>query len=172
MTSRILTLIALSAAFALTVRAESSPTSIGGGVHYNHYIDNIDTDDIDEDAFSYTIALRNNASPLLGFELGAELQPEEMTGRDEMTVIPQAYLFLGKVIYGGAGIGIGYYDGDFADDPNYYLRAGLDLEALPGIFLDISARYVIQDIDEVGDEVEDDIDTDTITLGANLRFSI
>ncbi|HEY8241718.1 MAG TPA: hypothetical protein VIH35_09740, partial [Kiritimatiellia bacterium] len=85
---------------------------------------------------------------------------------------PQAYLFLGKVIYGGAGIGIGYYDGDFADDPNYYLRAGLDLEFIPGIFLDVSARYVVQDIEEVEDEVDDNVDTDTVTLGANLRFRI
>ena len=172
MTTRLLPFLALSAALALSASAASAPTSIGGGVHYNRFVDDVDTDDIDQDAFSYVIALRNNASALLGFELDVELQPEELTGRDEMTYIPQAYLFLGKVIYAGAGIGIGYFDGDFAEDPNYYLRAGLDLEALPGLFLDISARYIIQDIDEAGDEIEENIDGDTITLGANLRFSI
>ncbi|HEY8241618.1 MAG TPA: hypothetical protein VIH35_09235, partial [Kiritimatiellia bacterium] len=66
----------------------------------------------------------------------------------------------------------GYFDGDFADEPNYYLRAGLDLEALPGLFLDISARYIVQDIEEVDEEVDHNIDFDTITLGANLRFEI
>ena len=172
MASKFLPFLVLSAALALSASAASSPTSIGGGVQYNHYVDDVDTDNIDENAFSYVIALRNNASALLGFELDLELQPEELTGREEMTYVPQAYLFVGKVIYAGAGIGIGYFDGEFADDPNYYLRAGLDLEALPGLFLDISARYVIQDIDETGDEIKENIDGDTITLGANLRFSI
>ena len=173
MTTRILTVLALVLAAGISsTRAASAPTSLGGGVQYNHYVDDVDADNIDENAFSYVIALRNNASPLLGFELDLELQPEDLTGRDDMTYVPQAYLFLGKVIYAGAGIGIGYFDGDFADDPNYYLRAGLDLEFLPGIFLDVSARYVIQDIDQVSDEVTENIDGDTITLGANLRFSI
>lgn len=164
-------LIALGLFVAAPVHAEGE-TSIGGGVHYNIYIDDIESDDVDEEAFSYVIALRHNFSPLLGLEIAGELQPEDMTGREEDTIIPQAYLFVGKVVYAGAGIGIGYYDGDFADDPNYYLRAGLDLEFIPDLFLDISARYVVQDIDEVGDEIEESVDTDTITLGANLRFKI
>jgi hypothetical protein len=171
------TLPALALATALVIgsasaRAADSQTSLGGGVHYNRYVDDIDTDDIEEEAYSYLIALRHNASYLLGTEFDLEFQPEDLTGREETTYIPQAYLFLGKVIYAGAGIGIGYFDGEFADEPNYYLRGGLDLEVLPGLFLDVSARYVVQDIDEVDDEVDDNVDTDTITLGANLRISI
>ncbi|MFH0909854.1 MAG: outer membrane beta-barrel protein [bacterium] len=175
MTSKLLSLLTVSAALAFATapaRAANASTSIGGGVQYNHYLDDVDTDHIDENAFSYVIALRNNTSYLLGFEIDLELQPEELTGRDEMTYVPQAYLFLGKVIYAGAGVGISYFDGDFADEPNYYLRAGLDLEALPGLFLDISARYIIQDIENISDEVTESIDGDSITLGANLRFRI
>jgi hypothetical protein len=177
MNRSILTCLGLVAVFLVAAAPayaddDDGVTSIGGGVHYNKYLDDIESDDVEEEAFSYVVALRRNVNWLIGMELAGELQPEDLTGREEDTIIPQAYLFLGKVIYGGAGIGIGYYDGDFADDPNYYLRAGLDLEFIPGIFLDVSARYVVQDIEEVEDEVDDNVDTDTVTLGANLRFRI
>jgi hypothetical protein len=152
-------------------RAEGT-TSLGGGVHYNKYVDDIDSDDVDDEAFSYVVALRHSFGFLLGFEADIEVQPEDMTAREEDTIIPQAYLYVGKVVYAGAGIGVGYYDGDFADEPNYYLRAGLDLEILPGFYLDVAARYVVQDIEEIEDEIDDNVDTDTITIGANARFKI
>jgi hypothetical protein len=62
-------------------------------------------------------------------------------------------------------------DGDFADDPFYALRAGLNLELLPSVFVDISANYRFNDSAQFeGDDT--DIDTDTVFLGAALRFAL
>ena len=36
--------------------------------------------------------------------------------------IPQGWALVGSVLYGGAGIGIGNFDGEWQDDPFYALR--------------------------------------------------
>ena len=57
------------------------------------------------------------------------------------------------------------------NEPFFALRAGLNLELLPRIFVDISANYRFNDTAELKDE-DTDIDTDTIFLGAALRFAL
>lgn len=54
-------------------------------------------------------------------------------------------------------------------DPFFGLRAGFDIHLLPYIFLDINANYRFEDWDDISD-VDEDISTDTITLGAAVRI--
>ncbi len=80
---------------------------------------------------------------------------------------PQAYLLLGGALYGGVGAGIFYSDSDFADRPFYVLRAGLNIMPTANMTLDINANYRFTEWDS---DLMQDIDTDTATLSAALRF--
>ena len=154
---------------ALTSSAETEHR-IGGGVHYLRTIGDIEDDDnFDEDSLSFSASYQLRPAGLLAFEFGAEYVPD-FGGTDEELIQPQAYVLLGKAIYVGVGIGIGYFDGDWQDDPFYAFRAGLDLEVLPRIYLDINANYRFQD-SEVLDTIDED-DLDAVTIGASLRIAL
>jgi hypothetical protein len=140
---------------------------IGGGANYWIAVDDIDDEDIDDDGFSYLVSYQHWWD-FLGLEVDLELLPDRF---GETAYAPEAYLLFGGTIYGGAGIGIVNIDGDFADEPFYALRVGLNLELLPKVFVDISANYRFNDTGEL-DNSETDIDTDTVFLGAAVRFGL
>ena len=62
-----------------------------------------------------------------------------------------------------------YSDGVFNDSPFYMLRAGFDFAILPFLSLDINANYRFDDWSSFS---TNDLDTDTIRLGAAIRFSL
>ena len=149
-------------------QAAESPHQIGVGAHYWHTLDNIDVDEVDEDGVSW-IASYQYKPGYLGLGLDLEWKEEGIAGSPESVYEPQDYLILGKDLYGAAGIGGYYFDGDFAEDPFYFFRAGVDLEVVPSLHLDIHAVYRFEKWDDVNAD-ESDIDTDTVTLGAALRL--
>ncbi len=67
------------------------------------------------------------------------------------------------------GIGGYYSDGKFKEDPFFAFRAGLDLEVLPVLSVDINVNYRFEKWDDLSAEGKE-IDTDTITLGAAARL--
>lgn len=144
---------------------------IGAGVHYWVTLDDVDVEDVEEDGFAYLLTYQYNAGTLLSFELDLEIFPEELTGTDDNLYAPQAFILLGSTIYAGFGAGYYYYDGDFSDDPFFTLRAGLNIELLPKIHLDANVNYHLSDISDF-DDIDDDIDTDTLTLGAAIRIEL
>jgi hypothetical protein len=135
---------------------------IGLGGHYWKTVDDIDISHIDEDGIALVVSYQYKPS-LLGLQLDVEIADEQLTGLDETVYSPQVFLIAGGLVYGGLGIGVRYADGEFSDEPFYALKAGLDFELLPRIHLDINANYRFENWDT--DEVEEDIDTDTVTLG-------
>ena len=144
----------------------SAEHRLGGGVNYWVMLDDID-DGFDDKGLSYLVSYQYWAG-LLGVELDVELLPDRL---DETAVAPQAYLLVGKGIYGGAGIGIINSGGDFADKPFFALKAGVNLELLPSTFVDISANYRFSDKEDLNDDNKN-IDTDTVFLGAAFRFAL
>ena len=70
-----------------------------------------------------------------------------------------------------AGMGLIRTNGEFADDPFYAFRVGLNLELLPRVNVDISANYRFNDSVQLEDD-DTDIDADTIFLGAAIRFAL
>lgn len=160
-------LFALIAGLGLSATAGEGNHRIGAGVNYWTSIDDVEIDDIDEDGLAYVIGYQYDAG-LLGFGVDFEMLPDRF-GEDSYA--PQAYLTLGGAIYAGAGIGIVSTDGEWADDPFFSLRAGLDLEILPSIHLDIFGQYRFESEQDLEDETTD-IDTDTIYLGAALRIGL
>ena len=167
------TLVVIALFFALfftlgKVSWADSSHRIGVGAHYWVTVDDIDKDNIDEDGLAIIASYQYLLTKYLKFEVNAEYLEKGYAGSDKSVLSPQAYILIGNGLYAGAGIGINYSDGEFADEPLYALRAGIDLEILPSISLDINANYRFENWDF--DEIEDDIDGDTITVGAILRL--
>ncbi len=140
---------------------------IGIGTNYWKAVDDIDFDDVDDDGFSFIGSYQYHPGGLFYFEADLEVLPDRF---GESAYAPQAFVLLGRSIYGGAGIGIEYRDSDFADEPFFALRAGLNLELLPGIYADIYGIYRFNDTAQIEDEATD-IDSDTIFMGAAVRLA-
>ena len=159
----------LFAATAIGVgKATAGEHRLGGGANYWVAIDDIDTDDgsVDENGMGLFASYQYWES-LLGIELDLEFLPDRF---GESAISPQAFMLIGKSIYGGLGIGTVYSDGEFAEKAFYSLRAGFNFELLPGIYTDIYGIYRFNDTANL-DNVSKDIDTDTVFLGAAVRFS-
>ena len=135
---------------------------LGLGGHYWRSVDDIDITEIDEDGFAMVVSYQYKPT-LIGFQFDVEVADEQLTGKSKAVYSPQAFVIVGGLVYGGLGIGTHYTDGEFADEPFYALKAGLDFELLPHIHLDINANYRFDNWDI--DEVSEDVDTDTVTLG-------
>jgi len=139
---------------------------IGFGANYWQTIDNIDVENVDEHGFSYVASYQYGFVPFVKFEAGLEILPD-MAGASNTVLAPELFVTFGALIYAGAGIGVYYDDGEWGNAPFYMLRAGVDIPILPRTFLDISANYRFNDWDSL--ELSD-VDSDTIRLGAMIRF--
>jgi hypothetical protein len=160
---------ALALALTVTAPAENGPHRLGVGAHYWTAMGDVNIEDVDKDGFSW-LATYQYRPGAIGLGVDLEWMDKGFGGSEETVYEPQAYLILGQSIYAAAGIGGYYTDDGFADDPFYFFRAGLDLELFAGIRLDVHAIYRFETWDSLNEE-STDIDTDTITLGAALRFS-
>ena len=157
-------------AWAQGVRAESAHR-LGVGANYWTMLDDIDVGNIDKNGVSWLATYQYKPAALLKLEADLEVFPEGFQGIDGAAYAPEAYLILGSTIYGAVGVGILYADGDFADDPFYALRAGLDLEIIPQFHLDLNVNYRFTEWANANDMTKD-INADTMTLGAALRFEL
>lgn len=157
--------VALMIAFTTTSFAQKN-SRLGVGANYWTAVDDIEWDEFEDDGISYFASYQYWPS-LFGFEIAGEYRPDGVG--DEDIYAPQVFLLVGQAFYAGAGVGINYANSEWADDPFYALKAGLNLELVPAIYLDIFATYRFSDFDEVGFG-DDEIDTDTVYLGAAVRF--
>lgn len=144
---------------------------LGVGVNYWTTVDNIDVNDIDENGSSWLITYQLRLAALLRLETDLEIFPSDFEGIHGTVYAPQAYLVVGMGLYAALGAGILYNDGDFADEMFYALRAGIELEIIPELYLDLNANYRFADGSSLS-EIGHDIDGDTITLGAALRLAL
>lgn len=146
---------------------------IGGGVHYWKTIKQLDDEKdktkLDDNGISYY----GSYQYVIGFfkaEIDVEVFPKNFRGSDKLSISPQAFALVGGLIYGGIGVATTWTDDDKVDkkfsDPFGILRAGLDIELLPALHLDINGNYQFTQWANW-----DRFDTDTITLGAQARFA-
>lgn len=164
-TSLTLVLVALAVLGAGHVPAEAG-ARFGGGIHYLNTLGEIkDNSEFDENSIGIMGSLLFT-SQLLKLEANLEYIPD-YAGLDEALILPQGYALLGDFIYGGVGIGTGYFDGEWMEDPFYALRAGVDFY-LGGLDLDVFATYRFMTWSEIEGLEEDD--ADSITFGALIRF--
>ena len=160
----VLVLAGVLALTAPAARAAGSKVRLGVGANYWVSLEDVDDVDFDDNGLSGMVTFQYLPLSYLKIEVDAEVLPEGFLGSTEQVWQPQAYLLLGDFIYGGAGVGMYYTDGEFADDPFFALKAGVDIPLGP-IHLDLNANYRFE-----GQLQGSDIDTDTIFLGAAVRF--
>lgn len=156
----------IAAVFVIVQPASAGDHRLGMGVHYWDTVDNIDIEDYDDSGYSWLVSYQYKPS-LVGYEFDVEFADDQPGNPDKWTYSPQAFVLIGGTIYGGVGAGLHYADGE-SSDPFYALKAGVDFELLPYIHMDINANYRFENWDV--DAVEEDVDTDTVTLGAVVRF--
>ncbi len=140
--------------------------SIGGGIHYLRTLGSIkDSSEWDPDAVGFLVSYQYDLT-IIKLEADLEWIPD-FGGTDEALFQPHAWALVGDLIYAGAGIGIGYWDGDWQDNPFYALRVGAALK-LGSLTIDGYTSYRFQ-TSKVFDEVDED-DLDALTFAALLRF--
>jgi hypothetical protein len=160
--------IVMAGSLALAVNARAGGDGrLGVGAHYWTTVKNIDVHNVDEHGYSWLATCQYWPS-LIGLEADVEWFQSGYAGADQETYEPQAYLLVGSGIYGAAGIGGYYWDGEWGDRPFYALRGGLNFELLPSLYLDVNANYRFEDWAGLK---ASDIDSDTITLGAAVRLA-
>jgi hypothetical protein len=149
--------------------AADTEHAIGFGFHYLTVLEDI-RPELDEDGISYVLSYRFRPVEYVGIQAEFEVYPDEFLGLEDPIVFPQGFFMLGKTVYVGAGLGLMYYDGEFSSSPTGILRAGLDLELVPHLSVNLHANYLFTEWNDLED-VDQDIDTDTITLGAAARIT-
>jgi hypothetical protein len=156
-------------ALALGAVGADAGHRVGGGANYWKTLDDIELTNIDEEGFGYFVGYQYLSQSLWGLGLELEQLPDGWGGSEDDVYAPQAYLMLGRTLYVAGGAGYYYTDGEFADQPFYNLRAGVDLPLAPAVSLDVFANYRLDDWDDLG-ESDTNVDTDTVILGVALRF--
>ncbi len=160
--------IALAAlAVCVTPIHNAYALSVGGGVHYLRNLGEIEDNGYEANSFSIIGSVQ---FPLAMLKLEADVEYMfDLMGTDEAAWLPQAYALVGGMIYGGVGIGIVNFDGEWADDPFYNLRAGVNLP-LSSMSLDLYATYQFWNDEQLEDLTGDDLDS--ITFAGVLRFDL
>ncbi|HET6348090.1 MAG TPA: hypothetical protein VFH88_03310 [Candidatus Krumholzibacteria bacterium] len=164
----LLLFLVVATAMTTVVSVSSAGSSIGGGLHYLHAVKDIDKNTtLDKNSFSIL------GSYMFGLGLvSVEAQVEYVfnyAGTDHSMWTPSAWAVTHGLIYAGAGIGIGYSNGDWQDDPFYALRAGVNLP-LAAFKLDAYATYQFQNGGQLKTVTGEDLDS--VTLAAILRFPL
>ena len=151
--------------------AQAGSHRIGVGANYWKTLNDIDVEDftnIDETGLSWLASYQYAPEGLFKLEIDLEYYPK-LGPEQKAFWSPEAFVLVGGTLYAGIGIG-DYYNGDvFSNNPFFMLRAGVDFAILPFLSLDINANYRFSNWDN---DVADDVDTDTVRLGAALRFSL
>jgi len=162
--------MALLLAVVVTLPMTAFPDQrIGVGVHYWKTVDSLQ-EGMDEDGVSWLVTYQRSMFPLLKAQVDLEVFPSTYAGSRKTVYAPQVIAVVGGVLYAGAGIGILYTDRRFARRPFYLVRAGLDIPILPSVRLDLNANYHFSEWDGVN-RMARDVSSDTVTLGAAVRWS-
>ena len=109
-----------------------------------------------------------NPRNLLQFKADLDVLPQNSATDTDTVLLPQMFVAVGDDLYAGLGTHYTIEDGVLIDDPQFSLRAGVDLEILPYIFLDISADYRFDDWRELKEE--DAFSEDEVVWGGALRI--
>ncbi len=169
---------ALAAALvaALLAAAPSAATAgesfeIGIGANYWYSIKEAKDKSFDRDGLGWMLTSRIFLSDFFSIGLEVEQTPEDFVFLEDKLYLPAAYALVGNVVYAGLGIGNYYYDGDFYGDIWYALRAGFKIPILSrSLVLDVNVNYRVEDWDKIK-KARDDIDSDTLMVGAALRLA-
>jgi len=164
---------ALAIALLFPLAATAGSHRLGFGYHYWKTLDDIDVSDLDEvddNGYAGVVSYQYLPGGIARFEFDLEYYKDGFGGSTDTAYSPQAFILFGRVLYVGFGLGATKSDnlpsGDDWSDIWYAGRVGVEFLLLPRIHLDINANYRGNTF-----ELPQDVESDTMTLGAALRFA-
>ena len=161
-------LIAVLVLLGLGAAPAAAEQRLGVGLHYWRTLDDLaEGDDVDRDGLAGLLTYQYVPTGLFKVQVDLEYFDSGFGGATDAVYSPQVYLVVGGRFYGAVGVGVLYSDSfeDSVSDPFYAFRAGVDFVVLPRVHLDVNANYRTSEWDQI------EADTDTITLGAAVRFA-
>ena len=171
-----MTLLGITALLVATAGAAKAQAprkhTLGIGAHFFRTVDSFnDLSGIDEDGNSWVVSYQYLPRGLFRFEIDLEYFPDGFSGSLDTAFAPQFFVLVGHGLYGGIGVGQTFADDliDDATDPYYMARFGWELGILGAIGVDLQATYLFDNWDDVRGF---DINSDTLTVGAVLRFDL
>jgi hypothetical protein len=150
----------------------AADSSIGVGIHSWRTVDDLRSEgfsNLRRSGISYLLSYQYSPGALLKLEVDAEYFNKGFGGSTHYAIAPQAFVLVGGLIYGGAGIGT-TYSKDFSNDfssPFYTARVGVNLHLLPRFHLDVNGNYRFHAWNELKG-----VSTGTVTVGAVARLGI
>ncbi|MFL6199950.1 MAG: hypothetical protein ACJ76J_12280 [Thermoanaerobaculia bacterium] len=154
---------------ALIAGPAAADHRIGFGVHHWQTVDDLADEGfegIDDKGTSGIVSYQYMPEGIFSLELDLEYFADGFAGSTEAAYSPQAYLLVGHGLYAGAGVGVTHSDGE-TSDMFYAAKLGFDIAIIPRLSLDVNANYRFDDWDLI-----DDVETDTVTLGALVRLRL
>lgn len=161
---KFLILLLCAAAFAPSVRAESS---LGVGLRYFQMTDSLPKPFKDRGGGGF-INWRTYFTDWFGAMAEVDVYVDGFAGTRNEVLSPQAFLVLGRPVYAAVGGGYLFCDGDLSDDPFLALRLGAQGPLTTWFMYDISVSYEFAEWSGVND-VDDRFESDTVVIGAGLR---
>ena len=154
---------------ALIAGPAAADHRIGFGVHHWQTVDDLADEGfegLEDEGTSGIVSYQYMPEGIFSLELDLEYFADGFGGSTEEAFSPQAYLLIGHGLYAGAGVGVIHSDGE-TSDMFYAARIGFDISIIPRLSLDVNANYRFDDWDLV-----DEVETDTVTLGALVRLRL
>lgn len=164
--------LAVTVAVFTASPARTADHFLGVGIHYWQTIDSFPSDfdfDIDDSGVSFLLSYRADPAGLLKFQGDLEYFSNGFAGSPKEAFSPQVFVLVGDFFYGGVGAGITYSSGlpsDFSD-VFFLARLGLKMTLVPRVQFDVNFNFQSGAFSEL-----DNADTDSITLGAAVRFKL
>lgn len=142
---------------------------LGAGTHFFRTLDDLDGP-YEESGLTFLVSYQRFLDEFLRVEGALEVFGDGFAGAREEVLAPEAFVLYGTSWYGGVGAGwLVSADGDTADSPFFIVRGGYEFELADSVFLDLDARYQLGQWGGIN-EIEDDEDSDTVLVGATVRF--
>lgn len=162
--------LSLSLIVVVGTAAPAAAAQFGVGLNYLHTLEDLgdvdSTNDFSQDDFSIFGSVTVPVA-LVRIEGDLEWVPGYLGGDSDLWQ-PQVYAFLPLgLLYGGIGMGIGHLDGNWASNPFYALRAGIEF-GLGGLAADAFLTYRLQSANF--GEASENLDLDALILGAQVKF--
>lgn len=164
-------LLALGLAVCLPAATEASGFEVGVGANYWYSLKDAVDNSFDEDGLGWMISTRWMFTDYLGLGFELERSPDNFVLLDKPMYAPSAHLIVGSGLYLGLGVGCYYYDGDFYENEWYNLRLGIKMKIIDPVVIDLNVNYRADSFDEVEDVV-DNLDSQSLTLGAAIRIDL
>lgn|GEM_PF-672660 len=166
-------LIVLLMASTFVTGAANAGGSLGAGLHYLRNLGDISDNginDLSQDSFSL---IGSYQMDMRMFKLEGNVEYIfDYVGTGEAMWEPSVYGLVGLgalPLYAGAGIGIGYTNDEWQQNPFYALRAGVNLP-LNKIGLDFYATYRFQSDTDLKNLTGEDLDS--LTFAGVVRFGM